>query len=25
VPAEVHDRRVDLVATEAGIFRVFPG
>jgi 5-formyltetrahydrofolate cyclo-ligase len=25
VPAEIHDRPVDLVATEAGIFRVFPG
>lgn len=25
VPAEIHDRAVDLVATEAGVFRVFPG
>lgn len=25
IPAEIHDRSVDLVATEAGIFRVFPG
>ena len=25
IPAEIHDRAVDLVATEAGIFRVFPG
>lgn len=25
VPAQIHDHAVDLVATEAGIFRVFPG